>query len=157
MNVRQGDIGAIVESLKVHGQYRPIVVQRSTGHILAGNHTWKAARTVGLKTLDVTYVDVDDDEALRILLIDNRTNDLSTYDESALVELLKQLHFSERGLVGTGFDGDDIDELIKSLEMPEFQPLELEDQTSLDKSSQKECPFCEATWIVDAKGKPVKT
>jgi site-specific DNA-methyltransferase (adenine-specific) len=122
MNVRQGDIGAIVESLKVHGQYRPIVVQRSTGHILAGNHTWKAARTVGLKTLDVTYVDVDDDEALRILLIDNRTNDLATYDDPALVELLKQLSETERGLTGTGFDGDDLDELLATLD---FQPPQL--------------------------------
>lgn len=121
-NVRQGDIGAIVESLKVHGQYRPIVVQRSTGFILAGNHTWKAARTVGLKTLDVTYVDVDDDEALRILLIDNRSNDLATYDDPSLVELLKQLMETERGLTGTGFDGDDLDELLATMD---FQPPEL--------------------------------
>lgn len=116
MNVRQGDVGAIVESLKAHGQYRPIVVQRSTGNILAGNHTWKAAKILGLKTLEVTYVDVDDDEALRILLVDNRTNDLATYDDPALSEILKQLSETELGLTGTGFDGDDLDELLNTLD-----------------------------------------
>ena len=45
-NVRQGDVGAIATSLSTHGQYRPIVVQESTGHILAGNHTYKAANLI---------------------------------------------------------------------------------------------------------------
>jgi hypothetical protein len=47
INVRQGDIGAISESLKAHGQYRPIVVDKRTNRILAGNHTWKAAKSLG--------------------------------------------------------------------------------------------------------------
>lgn len=38
-NVRHGDVGAITQSLAEFGQYRPIVVQRSTGHVLAGNRT----------------------------------------------------------------------------------------------------------------------
>jgi hypothetical protein len=122
-NVRQGDIGAIMESLRDHGQYRPIVVQESTGLILAGNHTWKAARQLGWTQIEATTIDVDDDEALRILLIDNRTNDLSTYDDPALAELLKQLAITERGLEGTGFDGDDLDALIRLVEATGDQPL----------------------------------
>jgi ParB-like chromosome segregation protein Spo0J len=111
-NVRQGDVGAIVESLKHHGQYRPIVVQRSTGNILAGNHTWRAMRELGWTEGSVTYVDVDDEEALRILLIDNRSNDLAIYDDSGLAELLKELAENSQGLEGTGFDGDDLDDLL---------------------------------------------
>ena len=44
VNPREGDIGAIVESLQAHGQYRPIVANKQTGHILAGNHTYGAAK-----------------------------------------------------------------------------------------------------------------
>jgi ParB-like chromosome segregation protein Spo0J len=88
-NVRQGDVGAIVESLNLHGQYRPIVAQKSTGYILAGNHTWKAASALGWKEIAVTYVDVDDDQAARILLVDNRANDLATYDDVSLANLLR--------------------------------------------------------------------
>lgn len=115
-NVRQGDIGAISESLKAHGQYRPIVVDRRTNRILAGNHTWKAAKALGWQQISAGYVETkDDDEALRILLADNRTTDLASYDDSGLAELLKQLSSTDIGLEGTLFDGDDLDALLKDL------------------------------------------
>jgi len=111
-NVRQGDVGAIAESLSLHGQYRPIVVQKSTGYILAGNHTWKAAKSLGWTKIAVTVVDVDDEQAKRILLVDNRANDLATYDDNSLAEILKELASTETALEGTGFDGDDLDDLL---------------------------------------------
>ncbi len=118
-NVRQGDIGAITESLRQHGQYRPIVVQKSSGHILAGNHTWKAAKHLKWKQIAVTYLDVNDDEAMRILLVDNRANDLATYDDTALVDLLKELMDTELKLEGTGFDPSDLDQLLADLDLIE--------------------------------------
>ena len=115
-NVRQGDIGAISESLKAHGQYRPIVVDKRTNRILAGNHTWKAAKALGWQQIAAGYVETkDDDEALRILLADNRTTDLASYDDSGLADLLKQLSETDIGLEGTAFDGDDLDSLLKDL------------------------------------------
>lgn len=119
-NVRQGDVGAIAESLKENGQYRPIVVQRSTGYVLAGNHTLKAAKALGWKKVAVTYVECDDQRALRILLADNRTNDLATYDDGALAELLKELAESETGLAGTMYDGDALDQLLSDLADTDF-------------------------------------
>ena len=55
-NVRQGDIGAISESLKAHGQYRPIVVDKRTNRILAGNHTWKAAKSLGWTEISAGFI-----------------------------------------------------------------------------------------------------
>lgn len=117
-NARQGDLGAIGESIRVNGVYRPVIVQRSTGHILAGNHTAQAMRQAGRAEVPVVYLDVDDREALRILLADNRTADLGDYDGGALVDLLRSLP----DLEGTGYDGDDLDDLLKGLE-----PFESED------------------------------
>jgi site-specific DNA-methyltransferase (adenine-specific) len=114
-NVRQGDVGAITESLKQHGQYRPIVVQKSTGYILAGNHTYKAAKALKWKQIAATYVDCDDDQATRILLMDNRANDLAAYDDGALAEMLKQLMETEDQLAGTGFDPDDLQQILDDL------------------------------------------
>lgn len=45
-NPRRGDVKAIAESLRVNGQYRPIVANKRTGEILAGNHTWQAAKSL---------------------------------------------------------------------------------------------------------------
>ena len=114
-NPRQGDIGAIVQSLEHHGQYRPIVVNSRTQEVLAGNHTLAAARELGWQEIAATFVDVDEDQAARIVLVDNRANDLATYDADALTDLLKELALEEEGLSGTGFDGDDLDDMLAEL------------------------------------------
>jgi hypothetical protein len=115
-NVRQGDVGAIMESLKAHGQYKQLLVQRpkknSPAFILAGNHTWRAMKELGWQTCKVSFRDVDDDEALRILLVDNKTNDLATYNDAGLALLLEELANTKGSLQGTGFDGDDLDDLL---------------------------------------------
>lgn len=111
-NVRQGDIGAISRSLSDHGQYRPIVVHKDSGFIIAGNHTYKAAMSLGWESIEATFIDCTDDEALRILLADNKASDLAAYDESQLAELLRELSASDLGLAGTLYDGDDLDQII---------------------------------------------
>lgn len=115
-NVRQGDVGAITTSLEQHGQYRPIVVQQSTGNILAGNHTYLAAKSLGWKEIAATYVDCDDEQAVRILLVDNRANDLAMYDDTALASVLEELAATDTGLEGSLFSGDDLDDLLFRLE-----------------------------------------
>jgi hypothetical protein len=113
-NSRQGDIGAIHESITENGFFGACVVQRSTGHILAGNHRYLAAIDADFNEVPVIWVDVDDDRALRILLADNRTNDIASYDNAALAEILSELA-NTSDLLGTGFDGDDLDQLIADL------------------------------------------
>ncbi len=118
-NARQGDVGALAESLQSHGQYKPLVVQREGRVILAGNHTMLAAKALGWSEIDVVWADVDDDEGLRILLQDNRASDLATYDQSALAALLTDMaQQTEAGLAGTGFDGDALDQLLSDLASP---------------------------------------
>jgi len=63
-------------------------------------------------------LDCDDDEALRLLAVDNRTTHLATINEAALAALLVPLASSPRGLEGTGYDGDDLDDVVRSLNPP---------------------------------------
>lgn len=124
-NARVGDVAAIAESLVAHGQYRPIVVSTATGHILAGNHTYRAAKSLGWDHVAVTYVDADEDEEMRILLADNRTSDRASYNVEmlcAVVEALPDLH-------GTGFTEDDLDALRGEVKM-ESVPLVRDDDAS---------------------------
>ena len=86
-NPRRGDIRLIAGSLSRNGQYRPILVQRATNVILAGYHTWQAAQLLGWTHIAVLPVDVPDDEALRLLLMDNRSSDVADYDAELLAEL----------------------------------------------------------------------
>ncbi|MGB1506011.1 MAG: DNA methyltransferase [Acidimicrobiales bacterium] len=114
-NPRQGDVGAIIQSIEANGWYGTLVAQISTGHVLAGNHRLQAAIHCGLDRVPVHWVDVDDDTAHRILLADNRTTDLATYDEHALADLLVEMG-KTGNLEGSGYDGDDLDDLLAELE-----------------------------------------
>jgi ParB-like chromosome segregation protein Spo0J len=140
-NARQGDVGAVYESIQANGFYGTLIVQRSTGHVLVGNHRMKAAAMAGLSELPVQYVDVTDEEALRILLVDNRANDLATYDEAELADVLKELAASEPGLSGTGYDGDDLDDLLQKLE-DMAPPMPAGDGLGTGSDGRIECPEC---------------
>ena len=110
-NPRKGDTVAIAESIVHNGFYGAVVVQRSTGFILAGNHRLKAAVDTGATEVPVIWVDADDEQALRILLADNRTNDLAGYDDKALLELLSDV-VEGGGLPGVRLERIDRNEFV---------------------------------------------
>lgn len=122
-NPRQGNVEAIAQSLDVNGQYRPIIVNRGTktqraNEVLAGNHTLAAAKHLGWAEIGVVWVDLDEDEATRVVLADNRTADLGTYDDQMLTELLT----AAPSLAGTGYDSDDLLRLLgETFEEPTYK------------------------------------
>lgn len=114
-NPRDGDVDEIAGSIEDFGFYDPIIVQKDTRHILAGNHSWLAARKKGLEEVPVVVVEVDDDTALRMLLRDNRSSDKAGYHQENLVDLLTEIEDTEDGLDRTGYDGDDLQDLLDDL------------------------------------------
>lgn len=113
-NANQGDLDAIKESIRVNGYYAPILVQSSTGYILAGNHRYRAARALGHTEVPVVYIDVEDEAAKRIMVADNRTTRLGHDDDALLAALLEEIGESETGLLGTGFSHADLQTLLDS-------------------------------------------
>lgn len=112
-NARRGNVAQIRVSLLQHGQYRPIIVRRETNEVLAGNHTLKAAKDLGWDTIAVTYLDnLTDAQARKIVLMDNKSNDMATYDDEALITLLNDL---DGDFIGSGFQQDDLDALVEGL------------------------------------------
>jgi len=110
-NARRGNVSVLVESLKVNGQYRPIVVQKTTNYVLAGNHLLRAAQVLGWDEIDAVVIDCDEQQALKIVLADNRTADLGEYNEQLLTELLSLLDDFD----GTGYSEQDIQELENAI------------------------------------------
>lgn len=121
-NPRRGDISAIAASLKTHGQYKPITVNIGThtgrpNEVLAGNHTLMAFRNLAetdpdtFSTIKVHWVDVDDDTADRIVVVDNRTSELGTMDTELLYEIISGLP----DLSGTGFSAEDLESLAHAI------------------------------------------
>lgn len=117
-NPREGDVGAIHQSIDANGFYGAVVVQKSTGHVIAGNHRLAAAKHHGAKKLPAIVIDVDDESALRILLADNRTSDVATNNSEILAELLRELAGTDISFDGTGYDGDDLDAILAEVTEP---------------------------------------
>lgn len=132
-NPRRGNVQALKESLEEHGQFRPLVVNKTPeGYVvLGGNHTLQAMRelnteqpTNGWGTALVHVVEVGEEQARRIMLVDNRTSDLATYDDAALLAELAALDNFD----GTGWGEDDLAALMElSLAEPE-EPEQVPDE-----------------------------
>ena len=142
-NPHQGDVGAIAASLETLGQYKAVVVQKSRMRVCAGNHTVQAAAALGWDRIDAQVIDIDDETALRILLADNRVAQLGYDDPLAITELLTGLAETTDGLLGTGYDGDDLDLMIGDQERsaPDDFP-----SFSDDTVTEYKCPSCAYEW-----------
>ena len=116
-NPRRGDVSRIADSIEHTGWFGALLVQRSTGHVVAGNHRLAALRQSDATDAPVIWLDVDDVTARRILLADNRLAQLATWDEDGLRSILADL--AERGQAEhIGWDQDVLDALLTPVPGP---------------------------------------
>lgn len=133
-NPRVGDIDLIAKSLEANGQFRAIVVNVGThtgrkNEVLAGNHSFLAARKLGWETILATFVDVDDPRAKAIVLADNKTSDGGSFDEGLLAELLADVPDFE----STGFMAEEAEDILHDAGLAAEQILKgLTDASELD-------------------------
>lgn len=127
-NPRHGDIPMIQQSIEENDFYGSVEVQVSTKRVVSGNHRWQAAKAAGITEIPVIWLDIDDEEAMRILLIDNRASDVATNDERQLADILLELQTTELGLAGTGYTEEDLEALVNKLDMQVPQ----EDEKDID-------------------------
>lgn len=116
LNSRRGNVDGIRRSIRANKFYGVVVAQAKTGTILVGKHRWEAAKAEGLAEIPTLRVSVSDEEALRILLADNRLNDLADYDNASLAATLSAILQSGAALEGTGFEPSDLDELLAEVD-----------------------------------------
>ena len=112
----------IEESLKRYGAARSIVIDEDN-RILAGNGTIEGAKAAGIKNVRIIETDgteviavkrtgLTEDEKVGLALADNRTSDLSDWDQ----EMLRRL--SEEHDLAPWFEAEDLDELLAVTELP---------------------------------------
>lgn len=131
--------------MAAHGFFGAVLVQASSGRIIAGNHRTRVARRRGETTVPVLFIDVDDAQARRLLLVDNRTNDLAGYDDRDLAALLADLAADEVGLIGTGFSETELEDLLARL-APPAPPDGFPDADPDALHIDYRCPACGYEW-----------
>ena len=140
-NARRGNVDLIMESMETNGVYKPLVVNRGTKtgrpmEVLCGNHSLMAIRRLAdenprderWQTVDVYVIDVDEQQAARTVIADNKASDEASYEVEDLVNLLTELP----DLAGTGFNRDELDELLEALDTPELEEETPPEETTSD-------------------------
>ena len=84
----EANLDAIRGSLRAYGQRKPIVVNRRSNIVEAGNGTLEAIRSLGWSHVAVLFVDDDPNTACGFAIADNRTAELAEWDRDALATLL---------------------------------------------------------------------
>jgi ParB family chromosome partitioning protein len=111
------NINAIKSSLQKFGQRKPVVLNKRSGIVLAGNGTLTAARSLGWEYLATVIVDDDPATATGFAIADNRTAELAEWDDEVLARLLEAVE-EEMPAVELGFTDEDLAELLGMDEGP---------------------------------------
>jgi ParB-like chromosome segregation protein Spo0J len=116
-NVRrhpERNIEAIKHSLAAFGQQAPVVFVVRGGRrvVIKGNGVLAAARELGWKHLAAIGTRLLDNDAKAFAIADNRTTDLSEFDEQLLAAQLQDLEKPGYDLAAAGFSEDELRELL---------------------------------------------
>lgn len=151
-NAKDHSIGDIYESMKRFGYVAPMIRDETTGRIVAGHGRLKTIKQIrergeaapqgivvkGGEWLIPVVVGLafkSEREAEAYLIADNQLTIAGGWDDALLADALKRIHVDTGALLGSGFDADDLDELLKSLDM---SPLPTADAPESKDSKAKE-------------------
>lgn len=99
-------------SLAEFKQRLPVVVREATMTIEAGNGRWSEAKALGWTHIAAVVVDDDALSAMRFAIMDNRSAELAEWEDGDLTRALEAIREEAGTLSGTGFDMDELDEMI---------------------------------------------
>lgn len=151
-NANRGDVTAIRRSLNVFGQRKPVVVRRTgtdahgrpTGIIIAGNHTYLAAVELGWDHVAATFVDDDANTAKAYALADNRTGELSTWNNDQLAETLQELDGADFDMESLGWTDTQLAAILNAGPVASTDPVPPAEFPTYDQNIATEhtCPSC---------------
>ena len=147
-NPRVGNVAAIKGSIRRLGVHRAVVARKTrtaedgspVGIILLGNHQFKAMKELGYKRIPVVWTEEDDLVAKARALADNHVNDLGSYDNDALADMLSYVADDAELFAATAYTQKDIDAMLNL--SPSFGPGSEADQPRLDEPTPVKCPEC---------------
>ena len=123
---------AIKKSIEGFLQRKPIVVNKNTGIIEAGNGLYQEMKDLGATEIAAVFVDDDDNQAKAFAIMDNRSGELSEWDLPNLKDVLQELDSGALDMDLTGFNEMAIEQLMTQVHsideewqgMPEFDQKE---------------------------------
>lgn len=135
------NLEALKQSLKKYGQTKPILVQKSSMRIIAGNGTYQAIIALGWETVDCRILDLNDSDSKALMIADNRIGDLSMWDEKNLLDALQSIK-DDGNLELAGYDDVEFDKMLSFKDKDVFKDLK---ESPKEKPKPEDFPAPEST------------
>lgn len=140
------NIQMIKKSLQKFGQYRPFVVSTKDMHIYVGNGMYQAMLLIAkqndqnLQDIQVNCVllQLTQDEANALSILDNKSTDSSYFDNQALANLFKQM--DETNIQLTGFSNQEVSKILESFTVNIDQVINPVDNVKTQQQKKQEQP-----------------
>jgi len=113
-DITESDIHTVASSIREFGYLENIIVNRQTGHIVAGHTRILALREAGFERAEVVFIDVDEVREKRLNII---LNHQAIYDPMKMGDLLRDLEQEGVNIDSLGLNERDLDKWIKSREI----------------------------------------
>jgi len=115
--ISREELNKLIKSIKQFGFVDPALVRKHDNMIVGGHQRVKAALELGLKEIPVVYLDITENDAKLLNVALNKIS--GEWEEDKLTELLAELQFfDDVDELLTGFDEDELDQLLADLEEP---------------------------------------
>ena len=134
----QRNLLTIKNSLETFGQTKPLIVQKSSMSIIAGNGTYQAMKALGWEEAYCYVIDIDDNKAEAYCIVDNRATDQSQWDQKILLDRLSFLQEEDEELLNaTGYDSTEIEKMFEFLDGEAFNlPEEPKEKKKKEKTNE---------------------
>jgi ParB-like chromosome segregation protein Spo0J len=106
-------IHRVADSIRRWGFGAPIVARKENGEIIAGHTRYLAAKLLGLKTIPVRYLDINEKQAHLLALADNKLGEIAEWDDARLGEILSDASFGDA--LFAGWDGDELGKMAANI------------------------------------------
>lgn len=130
------NIEAIKNNIKIFNQYSPLVVNKDNFEILKGVGTYLAMKQLNMQQCFVYFVDLEQKQQNQLIVLDNRTSELSEIDNKAVEKILYDLNQNEA--LFTGFSEKQIQNIMNS----QTTSKEKQDLTEKINLVKIKCPYC---------------
>ena len=123
LNPRKNDsaVDKLSKLIESHGFINPVIATKDN-IIRAGHTRVKAAKKAGLKEVPVILIDMDEKQAQAFAIADNKSSEWAEWDFTKLKDLIEELDDGQFDLELTGFDTQEIENLMTFV--PEVEQLE---------------------------------
>ncbi len=127
----QKNLRAIAASLKNFGQQVPILIEKGTNRVIAGNGTLTAMKALGWTECDVIESDKTGKEARALAVALNKTSELAEWDEDMLQTQLRE-QLLDYDLESLGWDDRKLAQLLsRDTSLPTFEEADVRPESEL--------------------------